>query len=43
MRLESVAEPAIIKIEPIKISYISLKLTCKEMTAEEILKVFYFP
>lgn len=43
MRLESAAEPAIIKIEPIKISYISLKLTCKEMTAEEILKVFYFP
>lgn len=42
MRLELAAEPAIIKIEPIKISYISLKLTCKEMTAEKNIKCLLF-
>lgn len=42
MSLESAADPAIAKIEPIKISYISLKLTCKGVTPEKNIKYLLF-
>lgn len=42
MSLESAADPAIAKIEPIKISYITLKLTCKGLTAEKNIKCLLF-